>query len=231
MREVLEATDLQVRSVAFDTVKILDKRVAYVRLQPPPLPWKVTDSQETDVSKIAIAVVKRLKDADPPLQLGEDKLQFDTSHPQVQLFIGNITEEWSDDVSLRKKMEEYGPVERCLVVHNHKGQTKVIHSASSSLWLVHGAYPCVRREHGAKLIDVLLQGYAFVEYSVPNGALKCKEGMDKIEAEMRPDFRRKVSLKRRVSCMTQSPSYPLPKPLLLGQPACSQQLPAQQHVC
>ena len=40
--------------------------------------------------------------------------------------------------------------------------------------------------------DILMQGYAFVEYSVPNGALKCKEGMDKIEAEMRPDFRRKV---------------------------------------
>lgn len=37
-----------------------------------------------------------------------------------------------------------------------------------------------------------MQGYAFVEYSVPNGALKCKEGMDKIEAEMRPDFRRKA---------------------------------------
>ncbi|KAL3159657.1 hypothetical protein ABBQ38_010066 [Trebouxia sp. C0009 RCD-2024] len=161
VREVLEAAGLQVRSVAFDTVKILDRRVAYVRLQPPPLPWKIQDKQETDVSKIAIAVVKRLKEADPPLQLGEDKLQFDTSHPQVQLFIGNITEEWSDDVSLRRKMEEYGPVERCLVVHNHKGQTK---------------------------------GYAFVEYSVPNGALKCKEGMDKIEAEMRPDFRRKEGL-------------------------------------
>ena len=38
----------------------------------------------------------------------------------------------------------------------------------------------------------VMQGYAFVEYSVPNGALKCKEGMDKIEAEMRPDFRRKA---------------------------------------
>lgn len=126
VREVLEAAGLQVRSVAFDTVKILDRRVAYVRLQPPPLPWKIQDKQETDVSKIAIAVVKRLKEADPPLQLGEDKLQFDTSHPQVQLFIGNITEEWSDDVSLRRKMEEYGPVERCLVVHNHKGQTKVL---------------------------------------------------------------------------------------------------------
>ena len=151
MRKVLEGADLQVRSVAFDTVKIVDKRVAYVRLQPPPIPSKITDKQETDVSKIAIAVVKRLKEADPPLQLGEDKLQFDTSHPQVQLFIGNITEEWSDDVSLRKKMEEYGPVERCLVVHNHKGQTKVIYSASSSLSLVHRAYPCVRRELDAKL--------------------------------------------------------------------------------
>ena len=126
MREVLEAADLHVRSVAFDTVRIQDKRVAYVRLQPPPLPWKTKGKQETDVSKIAMAVVKRLKEADPPLQLEEDKLQFDTSHPQVQLFIGNITEEWSNDVSLRNKMEEYGPVERCLVMHNHKGQNKVL---------------------------------------------------------------------------------------------------------
>jgi len=125
VQEVLESADLQVKSIAFDSVKVQDKRVAYVRLQPPPLPWESADKQETDVSKIAIAVVKRLKEADPPLQLGEDKLQFDTSHPQVQLFIGNITEEWSDDVSLRNKMEEYGPVERCLVVHNHKGQNKV----------------------------------------------------------------------------------------------------------
>ena len=129
MQEVLEAADLHVKSVAFDTVKIQDKRVAYVRLQPPPLPWEITDKQDTDVSKIAIAVVKCLKEADPPLQLGDDKLQFDTSHPQVQLFIGNITEEWSDDVSLRNKMEEYGPVERCLVMHSHKGQNKVQQTA------------------------------------------------------------------------------------------------------
>ena len=126
VREVLEAADLHVKSVAFDTVKIQDKRVAYVRLQPPPLLWQTTEKQETDVSKIAMAVVKKLKEADPPLQLGEDKLQFDTSHPQVQLFIGNITEEWSSDASLRAKMEEYGPVERCLVMHNHKGQNKVL---------------------------------------------------------------------------------------------------------
>ena len=122
---MLETANLHVKSVAFDTVKIQDKRVAYVRLQPPPMPWTTTEKHETDVSKIAISVVKQLKEADSPLQLGDDKLQFDTSHPQVQLFIGNITEEWSDDASLRRKMEEYGPVERCLVMHNHEGKSKV----------------------------------------------------------------------------------------------------------
>ncbi len=50
----------------------------------------------------------------------------------------------------------------------------------------------------------VMQGYAFVEYSVPNGALKCKEGMDKIEAEMRPDFRRKACS---VMCMCCTLSY------------------------
>lgn len=74
---------------------------------------------------------------------------------------------------------------------------------------MHGAYPCLCREHGAKLTADFLQGYAFVEYSVPNGALKCKEGMDKIEAEMRPDFRRKVSLIRHASWMTASNRIPL----------------------
>lgn len=132
VRQVLQSADLSVKSVAFDSVKLLDKRVAYVRLQPPELPSadspsKTADKPEMDVSKIAINVVKQLKEADPPLQIGEDKLQFDTSHPQVQLFIGNITEEWSTDASLRTKMEEYGPVERCLVMRSYKGQNKVHH--------------------------------------------------------------------------------------------------------
>ena len=137
VRQVLENAGLSVKSVAFDSVKFQDKRVAYVRLQPPEIPAteespsKSAEKPETDVSKIAISVVKQLKEADPPLQIGEDKLQFDTSHPQVQLFIGNITEEWSTDASLRAKMEEYGPVERCLVMQSYKGQNKVAHNTDS----------------------------------------------------------------------------------------------------
>ena len=137
VRQVLESADLSVKSVAFDSVKFQDKRVAYVRLQPPEMPAtedspsKSADKPEMDVSKIAISVVKQLKEADPPLQIGEDKLQFDTSHPQVQLFIGNITEEWSTDASLRAKMEEYGPVERCLVMRSYKGHNKVSHTTHS----------------------------------------------------------------------------------------------------
>lgn len=46
-----------------------------------------------------------------------------------------------------------------------------------------------------------------MEYNVPNGALKCKEGMDKIEAEMRPDFRRKVLLKIRHASLTSGIAY------------------------
>lgn len=141
VRQVLETADLSVKSVAFDSVKFQDKRVAYVRLQPPEMPAAAdsptlaADKPETDVSKIAISKVKQLKEADPPLQIGEDKLQFDTSHPQVQLFIGNITEEWSTDTSLRAKMEEYGPVERCLVMRSYKGQNKV----ESSITMQHAS--------------------------------------------------------------------------------------------
>ncbi len=36
---------------------------------------------------------------------------------------------------------------------------------------------------------VALQHYGYVEYSLPADALKCKEGMDKVEMEQRPDFR------------------------------------------
>lgn len=139
VRQVLENVDLAVKSVAFDSVKFLDKRVAYVRLQPPELTAasntlsEAADKPEMDVSKIAISIVKQLKEADPPLQIGDDKLQFDTSHPQVQLFIGNITEEWSTDASLRTKMEEYGPVERCLVMRSYKGQNKVCCQTQANL--------------------------------------------------------------------------------------------------
>ena len=138
VRDVLETADLSVKSVAFDSVKIQEKRVAYVRLQPPATaaePVAVSQAAaegkaETDVSQIAIKVVKRLRETNPPLQIGEEKLTFDTSHPQVQLFIGNITEEWSTDAKLRAKMEDYGPVERCMVMRNHNGQNKVTVSYS-----------------------------------------------------------------------------------------------------
>ena len=40
---------------------------------------------------------------------------------------------------------------------------------------------------------------------MPNGALKCKEGMDKIEAEMRPDFRRKVGCTACETCLSLCP--------------------------
>ena len=54
---------------------------------------------------------------------------------------------------------------------------------------------------------------------MPNGALKCKEGMDKIEAEMRPDFRRKVcmiwSTYHMFSCMVTAFLCPT-EPAVLG---------------
>ena len=35
------------------------------------------------------------------------------------------------------------------------------------------------------------QGYGFVEFARPSEAQKCKEAMEKIEQEMRPDVRRR----------------------------------------
>lgn len=38
-----------------------------------------------------------------------------------------------------------------------------------------------------------MQGYGFVEFSKPSEAQKCKEAMEKIEMDMRPDVRRRQS--------------------------------------
>ena len=36
----------------------------------------------------------------------------------------------------------------------------------------------------------MVQGYGFVEFSLPGAALTCKQAMDEIEQRMRPDPRR-----------------------------------------
>lgn len=75
--------------------------------------------------QIAAAAVKILKDLEPGLEMNGEKLAFDTSSGQVQLFIGNLTPEWTDDSEFYSGMEQYGSVERAFVMRNIEGASKV----------------------------------------------------------------------------------------------------------
>lgn len=44
---------------------------------------------------------------------------------QVQLFVGNLTEELEDDNTFVKEMEAYGETVRCFVMRNPAGESKV----------------------------------------------------------------------------------------------------------
>ena len=81
--------------------------------------------------QIAAAAVKQLKDVEPALEMNGEQLVFDTNSGQVQLFIGNLTPEWTDDSEFYSGMEQYGSVERAFVVRNVEGESKVL---SCSFW-------------------------------------------------------------------------------------------------
>ena len=43
---------------------------------------------------------------------------------QVELFIGNLSEQWEDDTAFHAAMQEYGTVERMAVIRNPEGVSK-----------------------------------------------------------------------------------------------------------
>ena len=75
--------------------------------------------------QIAAAAVRKLKAQEPALEMNGEKLVFDTSSGQVQLFIGNLTPEWTSDSEFYNGMEQYGSVERAFVMRNIEGASKV----------------------------------------------------------------------------------------------------------
>lgn len=75
--------------------------------------------------QIAAAAVRKLKAQEPALEMNGEKLIFDTSSGQVQLFIGNLTPEWTNDSEFYSGMEQYGSVERAFVMRNIEGASKV----------------------------------------------------------------------------------------------------------
>ena len=49
--------------------------------------------------------------------------------------------------------------------------------------------------HSLRHIKLAVQGYAFVDFSLPGSALACKQAMDEIERNMRPDPRKQKDMK------------------------------------
>ena len=47
--------------------------------------------------------------------------------PQVTLFIGNLTPQWTDVERLRAEMGAHGSIERAAVLHNAQGASKVLY--------------------------------------------------------------------------------------------------------
>lgn len=44
---------------------------------------------------------------------------------QVQLYIGNLSSEWQEDLPFVTAMSAYGTLERCFVMRNAQGESKV----------------------------------------------------------------------------------------------------------
>ncbi|KAK9788864.1 hypothetical protein WJX73_005048 [Symbiochloris irregularis] len=166
VRTALEGAGLSVRSVCFDsTLDASRSRTALVRLDPPELPWQSTEEAadgkvpDGDTTKLANAAAAKLKAIEPPLEIGGEPVQAESATLQVELFIGNLTEQWEEEQACMEAMKEFGTVERLAMICNPDGVSK---------------------------------GYAFVEFSRPSEAQRCKDAMDKIELEMRPDVRQRI---------------------------------------
>lgn len=53
--------------------------------------------------------------------------------PQVTLFIGNLSKEWTDEARLRSDMGAHGRIERAAVMRNAQGVSKVVMLAMKSM--------------------------------------------------------------------------------------------------
>ncbi|KAK9840362.1 hypothetical protein WJX74_008327 [Apatococcus lobatus] len=137
LQALLEQQELSVESVVMEETSKPNggkQLSAVVRLTPPPLPWLQGPDEpapsadagggEGDITKIAAAAVRKLKAQEPALEMNGEKLVFDTSSGQVQLFIGNLTPEWTNDSEFYSGMEQYGSVERAFVMRNIEGASK-----------------------------------------------------------------------------------------------------------
>eukprot|EP00955_Chlamydomonas_euryale_P083934 363901-Chlamydomonas_euryale.AAC.34 len=141
--------------------------------------------------------------SDHKLELKGEKLQFDSPPQQVTLFLGDVTSE--DEEALRADMEQYGQLERCFLMRNVDGSSKVcaLHVRlrahafrhTDHEWVLcggvaeSGCVPAGRHtSHSWPLltfcaaanmpVQPAAQGYAFVEFALASSATAAKEAIE-----------------------------------------------------
>lgn len=66
-----------------------------------------------------------LEAVQPPVALGGQQLTYEVRPHLVQLYVANVEARWHEEAGFRTAMEVFGRVERCHVMRNAKGQSKV----------------------------------------------------------------------------------------------------------
>lgn len=61
----------------------------------------------------------------PPLELAGEKLSFEARPTLVQLYVANVETRWQTESDFRAAMEAHGAVERCFIMRNPEGASKV----------------------------------------------------------------------------------------------------------
>ena len=69
--------------------------------------------------------MNKLAAMQPPLALGGERLSFEARSSLVQLYVANVETRWKTDAEFRAAMELYGAVERCFIMRNPEGLSKV----------------------------------------------------------------------------------------------------------
>ena len=71
----------------------------------------------------------------PPLALAGVKLTFEARPALVQLYVANVETRWQTESLFRAAMELHGAVERCFIMRNPKGASKVWATEHAGAWV------------------------------------------------------------------------------------------------
>lgn len=99
-----------------------DKKEEPVPATPSKSQQQIDDGRrDGDVTKLARYMAAKINERN--IKLGEDKLAAEAVSLNSTLFVGNVTE--GDDEKVRADMSQFGSLERCYIMRNGVGQSKV----------------------------------------------------------------------------------------------------------